>query len=535
MKKYIVLICCTLSFYSQAQEQLPFERIQEFYLEGDAFVTGNAILGADKEAPFTDTNTINDMVKMTYIDIDKDNGTFSSSQATVQIPDNGTVIYAGLYWSGTYSYEEGVKRQRGNRIVYKGKKNRMGNIAQVQFKMPETNYQPIEGTVLYDGIYSENHTENAPYVCYKDVTSIVQGHTNVNGIYTLANIKATQGFITGGSCAGWLLYIVYKTPDATPKYITTYHGFEYVNKNRVEVTFENFKSVLEGEVKTAITMATLEGDSHLYRDQSAIWYQDKRSFIPLENAHRAKHNFFNSSISKNGIPNMDRMPASTNTLGFDIVQMPVENPDNAIIANGMDNVRLRFTTRADRYYLFFTAFTTEIDSDYYASVTGKQESPVVTTATVPVQNPVVTIEQPEEEIAVPTPVVEAEIATPDPIVEEPVKTPEEKEETIQEIAATPEEVILKRLIAKPTSRLDGITPGYYLVTNVFSQPDLAQKWKLLLERKGYQPKILLNPENNWEYVYINHALRPADLIDQLLKAEEQPFLENLWVFKINVD
>src|SRR5690606_21003896 len=42
----------------------------------------------------------NDNLHMKYIDIDADNSTFSSSSASLSIPDIGCskVVYAGLYW-----------------------------------------------------------------------------------------------------------------------------------------------------------------------------------------------------------------------------------------------------------------------------------------------------------------------------------------------------------------------------------------------------------------------------------------------------
>src|SRR5690606_39817579 len=50
-----------------------------------------------------------DYLNMQYIDIDNDRSTFSSSSASLSIPDLSCsrVVYAGLYWTAKYPFEEG--------------------------------------------------------------------------------------------------------------------------------------------------------------------------------------------------------------------------------------------------------------------------------------------------------------------------------------------------------------------------------------------------------------------------------------------
>lgn len=525
----ILLFCLLVCVYSYGQEQLSFDIVKEFYLEGDARVIGNSIMGKDVTEAYNDIGHVNDEFEMEYVDIDTNPDTFSSSSALLELPEGYTIVYAGLYWSGTYGFEKSVKRPKGDKIVFKGKGKREGNIQTIKFKMPNGSYQDIDGTILYDGLLSTSHQSNAPYVCYREVTDLLTTTNNLNGVYTVANVNATQGYISGGSCAGWMLYLVYEAPDANPKYITTHHGFEYVNKNRLEIEFKNFKAVTEGQVNTSITLSSLEGDSRLYKDQFAIWNQEKRSYIPLENELRAKHNFFTSAISRNGVINTNRTPASINTLGFDIAQMKINNPDNVLIANETQALKFRYTTKADRYYLFFTAFETEIDNAYYndrnrVSVTPDTINTTPTEPKTPV-NPVVVTEEAlsAEEIRIDEP---ASITNTPPIEEEAVAGIQETDY---------DEKQLQQIVDKKTSYLEGITPGYYLVTNVFSEPERAIQWENFLNGKGHNPNILVNPENNWSYVYIDYSPEAIGVARQLKEASQKDYLEDLWVFKINID
>ncbi len=65
----------------------------------------------------------------------------------------------------------------------------------------------------------------------------------MNGDYTVADIQATQGYISGGCSGGWLLYVVYEAPSEHPIYVTTYNGFIQVNRrNHSDIVFKDFKT-----------------------------------------------------------------------------------------------------------------------------------------------------------------------------------------------------------------------------------------------------------------------------------------------------
>ena len=95
---------------------------------------------------------------------------------------------------------------------------------------------------------------------------------------------------------------------------------------------------------------------------------NKNEFQSLSNGARYQQNFFNSTITNNSIINRDRLPNSENTLGFDIAQLDIPNYNNSLINNSISETTLRLNTQSDRYYLYFTAFQTEISQTYFNDV-----------------------------------------------------------------------------------------------------------------------------------------------------------------------
>ena len=362
--KLSLLIVFFLSFSLLAQEQ-DFVKVAQHYINGEAAIIGNNIMSAHESKPFNDFSLINDQVRMTYVDIDGEGSTFSSSSATLEVPyENTKVIKATLYWTAVYPFAKGSKREKPTEIIYYGSGDREDNINAIKFKIPEGEYQTVKGSMIFDGFEQEEFADSAPYVCYADVTNMLNSNPDFSGEYTVANVRGTQGYVSGGSAAGWFLFIVYEAEEATSKYITSYHGFASINDNSVDLKFSDFKTKEEGKIEASIYAATLEGDGKLYRDQCEIKNYKDGSYIPLSNALRPAKNFFNSKISINKDYFANRNPNSSNTLGFDLLQ--IKAPSN-LLTNNQTEITLRLGTRADRFYLFFTAFSIEINEIFQLS------------------------------------------------------------------------------------------------------------------------------------------------------------------------
>lgn len=366
--------CITISFivftfcgFLYAQEAVPFKVQNEFFIYGDAAVIGNNILSKDAKKPFNDISLTNDDINMVFVDIDNDSSTFSSSSASLKLPKNHSkIVYAALYWSATYSYEEGYRKESAGQFIFQGKRvNNRENIHKIKFKTPSGDYKNINGKVLFDGAKNTSFRLNSPYVCMADVTKLLQKNDIVNGEYTIANVMATKGFVSGGSAAGWLLYVIYEAPTKNPKYITTYNGFAHVNNQPLKLKFNNFKALEKGEIQTSLTFAALEGDSALKEDECILINPISKRLSLLSTENRPRNNFFNSKITYSNTAFNERSPKSENTLGFDIVSMDVPNESQPLIDNTTTEIEMAFNTNSDRFYMFFTAFQTEISKTFY--------------------------------------------------------------------------------------------------------------------------------------------------------------------------
>ncbi|MDE3742184.1 beta strand repeat-containing protein, partial [Maribacter polysaccharolyticus] len=301
--------------------------------------------------PYNETGSssdYNDNLNMQYIDVDSDASTFSSSSATLDIPDEGCslVRYAGLYWSAVY-----VNSDRST-------------IDDIKFQVPGGSYQDITADeILFDGNGDTDFGYYSPYACYKDVTSIVSALASPDGDYFVANVRASSGSsISGGVSGGWTLVVVYENPNlAGSKYITTFDGYAGIKSGEtLDIPVSGFTTLpAPFQVNANIGVAALEGDNKITGDALAI--NANGSFTTLNSTHNPANNFFNSNITIDPDVFTARNPNSENTLGWDVDLFPVTNvPNNNVIPNDATSAILRASSSQDKYDIFFTSFDVEI-------------------------------------------------------------------------------------------------------------------------------------------------------------------------------
>ena len=242
-------------------------------------------------------------------------------------------------------------------------------------------YRNTPTNLLPDGSQNPNATDDVPYVCYSNVTNLID-QNNTNGTYTVANMNATIGRTSGasGASGGWVLVIIYEDPLESSKFISTNDGFVQIRNSDpdVDFTYTGFTSLpapLPVEVRYGV--AALEGDRSLgattFRpngDQLLIEDTNTPSnFVPLgeDNTAPANNfdinptiNFFNSSITFNHQYLTGRNPNSENTLGFDIDLFDLDNTGNQLIGNDQTDATFRLSTDQDTYRVFLNTFSIEI-------------------------------------------------------------------------------------------------------------------------------------------------------------------------------
>ncbi len=278
-----------------------------------------------------------------FIDEDRDgrDDTFSSSSATLSLPNPNCsrVVYAGLYWAGVYNGASDDYRK-------------------VKLKLPSS-------STYIDIIADPNNREilsstTRSYTCFKDITTLVQAESNPNGVYTAANILATEGKAAGtGSAAGWTMIVVYENESETRKNISIFDGYADVTNTEVEVPYSGFKTIPTGNVKAEQIIGALEGDRR--RGNDKYEFKDKNgNYNPLSNNLNPANNFFNNSITIYDSYLTGKNPESTNTFGFDVDQIKIKNPGNSVIDNNQTSADVKFTSRGDFYYPFLSAMSIEV-------------------------------------------------------------------------------------------------------------------------------------------------------------------------------
>lgn len=393
----IVLMIILGSLGTYAQVAVPFtQRLAggSVKIKGDIVFVGNNITNRAPAATPSDANTPyngtanNNGLNFEYIDVDGDASTFSSSTADLNIATScKRIVYAGLYWTATYPFERSGPGGDGTSSNYTGSpRNNSWN--QVKFKVPGGAYVDLtadnaadppgdEDSIIFDGFNAANPSNSfyaAPYVCYKNVTSLVQALANANGTYAVANQRAARGIRPDGISSGWSLVIIYESPTLPSKYISVFDGYANIYDginaaNAVDFNVNGFQTLPSPlPVRARIGVSSLEGDVSLTNDRFRIKANSVATFSDISNAVNPANNFFNGSISNNGAIVTTRNPNSSNTLGFDLDIVNVNNPGGAVapfiggtvIPNGETGATLRVTTNGDAYGTYLTTFDVEI-------------------------------------------------------------------------------------------------------------------------------------------------------------------------------
>ena len=547
MKKYLsyrfsllitTLFILLISETGFAQLAVPFKVRYQSPIKGDMTIIANTIVNRKDSKnstlePYNDISEkskLNDEFEMSYIDIDSDESTFSSSSAQLNLSNLATkkVVYAGLYWSAIYKYDSGIRDKKWNYIAVDDKRTAVNEI---KLKLPgKSDYIEVVGEVLFDGLEVKNFKESAPYASYADVTRYIQSLENPNGDYTVANIKATQGMISGGVAAGWTLFIVYEDTTETEKFITSFDGFVGITTRPIEILFTGFNTLPEGNVNAKLAFAALEGDRNLTGDQLEIKSGDNLKYSLLSHPLKPVDNFFNSTIVVNDNYFELRNPNSLNTLGYDSSLLQIDNQNNAIIQNNSTKVSLKLKSSGDRYSMFFNAFNVEV-SDPIKKVNSTEITALENKQSELINNTEI---KPKTEPTPSTPIVE-ETKT----IDRPSRTYSSIMDMIRESEKMNTETVAsngkKRITVLPGS--DVLIPkqqkGYYVIANVFAKPSNTSRFVSLLKNKGLEPEILYNPMTNFQSVYLARFNNWEDALSFYYSNADGKYFGDLWIMLVN--
>ena len=204
--------------------------------------------------------------------------------------------------------------------------------------------------------------DDSAYQAYIDVTAFV--NSNGHGTYTMADIKAATGTISGGGYfAGWALVVVYENQLLPYSSLRVYDGFLQVYDDGIvtsqTITLNGLNPPTSFANASDAYMSTVswEGDANLAASASNPNGDFiKVNGIAVTNAVNPVTNFWNGTISKNGVHvSGNKNPDFKNQMGIDIDE--VEIGTGFGITPATSSVSVQFGTEADQYFPGIFAFT----------------------------------------------------------------------------------------------------------------------------------------------------------------------------------
>lgn len=302
------------------------------------FTAGDNIIAVEVHQRTANSN--NCFFDMSLTGVSK--ATTNSSSANLVLPGGtNTIKFARLYWGGRIDKSVVTAAPDTLRKI-KIRKGTSGNYSSAL--APATNVDQ----------FSLNTTETI-YQAYVDVTSFLQ--SNGAGTYTIADLPATPGSITGGGkYAGWAIVVAYENTALSYTSIRIYDGYMQIYDNGVPVTQTVVLSGLNVPnnplVNEDAVMSTVvwEGDGNLGASAgNPAGDYVKINNIAVSNTVNPVTNFWNGTISKNGaFVSGTKNPDYYNQMGIDIDEMFVGTGYN--IQPNATSASIEFGTEADQYF-----------------------------------------------------------------------------------------------------------------------------------------------------------------------------------------
>jgi len=75
--------------------------------------------------------------------------------------------------------------------------------------------------------------------------------------------------------------------------------------------------------------------------------------------------------------------------------------------------------------------------------------------------------------------------------------------------------------------------GYYLIANVFSINENCTKFIDLLIAKGLNPQILINPVNQFKYVYLKKSDNLMEVMNLYMSKMNDTYQDKVWILSVN--
>ncbi len=287
-----------------------------------------------------------------YLDIDSNSDTFNSTSATLSLPADSKVIWAGLYWQSylhnstsgkDYAFDTQISGEPhlgsspNNLILDEGNS---WDVENVLWKRPTDS--------SYHGVKAERvDFDYLGYSGFIDVTHLIDLN-DPNGKYTIANVKGNRGEEGNhGNFGGWNIIFIYTHPDEEVRNVSVYNGYYTVNSSSpINITIDGFRTPSEGDIDTKLSFFSMEGEYGSGGDYLEV---NGQRIIDQENSDT---DIFDGSIT--GSPLRD--PKLDNNDGLDLDTFDVSHT----MTHDQRSATILSATGGDRYTPSMFAFNTQL-------------------------------------------------------------------------------------------------------------------------------------------------------------------------------
>lgn len=313
-----------LGLVATASAVTPFSARYTTNAAGDISIIGNTSLRCPASAGscasvLAGANGINNSFTMEHVDIDADGSTFDSSSATLAMPADAQVLFAGLYWGGRLSAGTGgaAAPSASARTT-------------VKLQVPGGAYATVTGAET--GTYS---TDNS-YQAFADVTAQVAAAGN--GAYAVADVQVGTGQNTYG---GWSLVVVYRDDAAPPRNLAVFDGLVAIDGGHPSdtITVTGMQAPPSGTVTARVGVIAYDGDRGSTGDTITL------NGTGLSDALHPANDMFNSSFADRGTRQTAKSPDYANSLGIDASVFTADG----LIPNGATSATIALTTGGETY------------------------------------------------------------------------------------------------------------------------------------------------------------------------------------------
>ncbi|WP_405816926.1 DUF3344 domain-containing protein [Streptomyces sp. NBC_01390] len=262
---------------------------------------------------------VNGDLDMFYVDVDSDPNTYNSSRAEVRMPKGGRATYARLYWGGNLKVGEQKPPKDNGRVL----------IAE-----PGGQYKEL----LADTVVGHRVAHGADaYQASADVTKLVR--ESGSGLYTVAQLNVAMGKSAAGAWGGWTLVVAYENAAEPLRHLAVWDGFDALRDRTGDAPLVRLAELpFPAGANGRAGLVAYDGDRGSAGDSLTVSVAGRTT--ALGDAANPLDDVLNSTIGK---PVPERVPAYTNTLGYD---SDVFELDTALRRGG-DQLAFRLVSQRD--------------------------------------------------------------------------------------------------------------------------------------------------------------------------------------------